>query len=174
MKFSAFARVIAFSGLAAALRCRCRPAAFFTRQPAHRNRARTPALALPSPLPSANVAPDTVVLTIGDANITRAQFELLLAALGAKRTPAPPRPPRSGRWPNSTPSSKPWSKRRASASWTRSPEVKQMMSIQSDSVLANTLAKTDLRRYPFHRTRSALLLRRAQGRVRRGQGQATF
>jgi len=87
-----------------------------------------------------NVAPDAVVLTIGDQKMTRAEFELLLAALAQ----------------NGHPAATPAAKRQVAEQYgeletmaqearkrklDQNPEVKQMMSVQGDSFLANTLAK---------------------------------
>ncbi len=81
-----------------------------------------------------------MVLTIGDQKITRAQFEVLLSALAQ----------------NGHPAASPGQKRQVAEQYAEletmaqearkrkldeSAEVKQMMAIQSDSYLANTLAK---------------------------------
>ena len=86
------------------------------------------------------MAPDAVVLTIGSLQMTRAQFEVLLSALAS----------------NGHPAATPAAKRQVAEQYAeletmaqearqrkldQSPEVKQMIVIQGDSFLANTLAK---------------------------------
>jgi peptidyl-prolyl cis-trans isomerase C len=98
-----------------------------------------PALA-PVTAPDSNLGPDAVVLTVGNLTLTRAQFEVLLAALAL----------------NGRPATSPSAKRQVAEQYAEletmaqearqrkldeSPEVKQMMVIQGDSFLANTLAK---------------------------------
>jgi peptidyl-prolyl cis-trans isomerase C len=133
MKLSAFARVLAVSGFAAA--------AAIAQQPAPAVPPKPPAPALsPVTAPETNVAPETVVLTIGAQQIRCAQFELLLSALAV----------------NGRPASSPAQKRQVAEQYAEletmaqearkrkldeSAEVKQMMAIQVDSYLANTLAK---------------------------------
>ncbi len=134
MKLSVFASVLALSGFAAVAI------------------AQQPATAPPKPAPSAppvlspvtapetNVGPEAVVLTVGDQKMTRAQFEVLLSALAQ----------------NGHPAASPGQKRQVAEQYAEletmaqearkrkldeSAEVKQMMAIQSDSFLANTLAK---------------------------------
>jgi peptidyl-prolyl cis-trans isomerase C len=130
MKLSDFARVLALSGLAAAAFAQQAPPAAPPKPPA----------AAPAPAPESNLAPDAVVLTIGDQSITRAQFEVLLLALAH----------------NGRPAASPAQKRQVAEQYAEletmaqearkrkldeSPETKQMMIIQTDSYLANTLAK---------------------------------
>jgi len=132
MKLSEFARVLALSGFAAA-------AIAQPPSPAAAPKTGSPALAQVTN-PDSNIGPDTVVLTIGDQHLTRAQFEVLLAALAQ----------------NGRPASSPAQKRQVAEQYSEletmaqearkrklddSPEVKQMMAIQADSYLANTLAK---------------------------------
>jgi len=130
MKLSEFARVLALSGLAAA-------AIAQPPSPASPPKTGTPAPAQVA-APESNLAPDTVVLTIGDQRMTRAQFEVLSMALAQ----------------NGRPASSPAQKRQVAEQYAEletmaqearkldeSPEVKQMMAIQGDSYLANTLAK---------------------------------
>ena len=132
MKLSEFARVLALSGFAAA-------AIAQPPSPTAAPKTGTPALAQVT-TPDTNIAPDTVVLTIGDQQMTRAQFEVLLAALAQ----------------NGRPASSPAQKRQVAEQFSElesmaqearkrkldeSAEVKQMMTIQADSYLANTLAK---------------------------------
>lgn len=131
MKFSAFARVISLCGLAAA--------AALAQQPSSAKPA-APVLAPVTAPDTSNITPDTVVLTIGTQTLTRAQFESLLAALEANGRPARTEA----------------QKRQVAEQYAelevmvqearrrkldQDPDVKQMMSIQSDSVLATTLAK---------------------------------
>ena len=90
--------------------------------------------------PESNLGPDAVVLTVGNLPMTRAQFEVLLSALAS----------------NGRPAATPAAKRQVAEQYAEletmaqearqrkldeSPEVKQMMVIQGDSFLANTLAK---------------------------------
>jgi parvulin-like peptidyl-prolyl isomerase len=133
MKLSEFARVLALFGLAAAAALAQQPAPATPAKPA------APALA-PVTAPESNLGPDAVVLTVGDLTMTRAQFEVLLAALAL----------------NGRPATSPAAKRQVAEQYAEletmaqearqrkldeSPEVKQMMVIQGDSFLANTLAK---------------------------------
>lgn len=137
MKFPVFARVLALSGLAAAgvvVASAQQPASPATPKP-------TPGKpAAPSVAPASNVAPDAVVISIGDQKITRAQFELLLASVAQ----------------NGHPAVTPADKRKVAEQYgelesmaqearkrklDQSPENKEMMSIQNDSFLANILAK---------------------------------
>jgi peptidyl-prolyl cis-trans isomerase C len=128
MKFSVFARLIAFSGLAAGA-----VVVAVAQQPA--------APATPAAAPAAsNLAPDAVVLTIGERKVTRAQFELLLASLAQ----------------NGRPAMSPAEKRKVAEQYgelesmalearkrmlDQSPETKEMLAVQTDNVLANQLAK---------------------------------
>jgi len=135
MKLPEFARVLALFGFAAAA---------FAQQPSP---AAPPKPAPPTPpalssvtAPESNLAPDAVVLTIGNLQMTRAQFEILLSALAS----------------NGRPAATPAAKRQVAEQYAEletmaqearqrklddSPEVKQMMAIQGDSFLANALAK---------------------------------
>ncbi len=114
MKLSAFASVLALSGLAAVA---------IAQQPATPTPPK-PATAPPPALTSvngtnaseANLAPDAVVLTIGNQSMTRAQFEVLLSALAENEQPATIPRPKKGRLPNSTPSWKQWRRKRANVS----------------------------------------------------------
>jgi peptidyl-prolyl cis-trans isomerase C len=132
MKLSEFARVLALSGFAAAAFAQ-------PPSPAAAPKTGSPALAQVTN-PDSNIGPDTVVLTIGDQHLTRAQFEVLLAALAQ----------------NGRPASSPAQKRQVAEQFSEletmaqearkrklddSAEVKQMMAIQADSYLANALAK---------------------------------
>lgn len=132
MKFTEFARVLALSGFAAAA---------IAQQPSP---APKPASGTPNPpgfaaapAPENNVAPDAVVITIGEQKVTRAQFDTLLAAVG--RSTASPAEKRkvAEQYAELETMVQEARKRKLDDS----PEVKMMMSIQSDSYLANTLAK---------------------------------
>jgi parvulin-like peptidyl-prolyl isomerase len=133
MKLSEFALVLALFGLAATAAMAQQPSPATPAKPA------APALA-PVTAPENNLAPDAVVLTVGNLTMTRAQFEVLLAALAL----------------NGRPATTPAAKRQVAEQYAEletmaqearqrklddSPEVKQMMVIQGDSFLANTLAK---------------------------------
>lgn len=137
MKFPESARVLALSLFAVAAVAQ-QPSAAVSSKPA--SSATAPALQAVTTPDTSNVSPDTVVLTIGEQKLTRAQFEVLLAALSQ----------------NGRPATTPAAKRQVAEQYgelevlaqearkrklDQSPEVKQMMSIQSDSYLANTLAK---------------------------------
>jgi parvulin-like peptidyl-prolyl isomerase len=133
MKLSALARVLAFSGLAAT-------AIAQQPSPAAPPKPPPPALASVTAPDTSKVEPDTVVLTIGNQSLTRAQFEVLLGALAQNGHPA------------ATPAQKrqvaeQFSELETMAQEARkrkldeSAEVKQMMAIQGDSYLANALAK---------------------------------
>ncbi len=134
MKLSEFARVLALSGFAAAA---------IAQQPAAPPSPAPGAPGGPSLAPAApesNLPPDTVVLTIGDQKLTRAQFEVLLAALaqnGRPATTAAQKRQVAEQFGELETMAQEARKRKLD----ESPEVKQMMTIQSDSFLANTLAK---------------------------------
>lgn len=127
MRLSPFAFAFAFYGLVAT--------ALAPRMPAQ------PAPVLQAvPAPETNLAPDTAVMTIGTQTITRAQFEILLAALAENGRPAKTAAQRRQ-------VAKQYADlqilvqeaRRRKLDEDR--EVKQMMAMQSDSVLANALAR---------------------------------
>jgi peptidyl-prolyl cis-trans isomerase C len=131
MNFPHFTRVFAFSGLAAIAAAQ---------QPAPSSNPAPKAPAPPAAAPAAEVPPETVVLTIGDRKITRAQFDQLLAALAENGHPA------------MTPSAKrqvatqygeleTLAQEARTRKLDQSPEVKTMLSIQTDSALASMLAK---------------------------------
>jgi parvulin-like peptidyl-prolyl isomerase len=142
MKFSEFPRVFALSGLAAVAvmvalaQQPSSPASPAPPKPAPVTAA-PPAAPAPAAAPASTVAPDAVVLTIGAQKITRAQFEELLAAAAPKAaTPAAKRQV-----------AEKYSELETMAQEARkrmldqSPEAKQMIAIQTDTVLANTLVK---------------------------------
>ncbi len=135
MKLSEFAPILALFGFAAASIAQ-QPS------PATPPKPVTPAPPVLAPVttPESNMAPDAVVLTIGSLQMTRAQFEVLLSALAS----------------NGHPATTPTAKRQVAEQYAEletmaqearqrkldeSPEVKQMIVIQGDSFLANTLAK---------------------------------
>jgi parvulin-like peptidyl-prolyl isomerase len=135
MKLSVFTPLLALFGSAAvAIAQQPSPAT-----PPKPVTAAPPVLA-PVVTPENNMAPDAVVLTIGSLQMTRAQFEVLLSALAS----------------NGHPATTPAAKRQVAEQYAeletmaqearqrkldQSPEVKQMIVIQGDSFLANTLAK---------------------------------
>jgi peptidyl-prolyl cis-trans isomerase C len=143
MKLSAFVRVLTLSGLAATALMAQQPAPAPAPNPAPAN----PAPGTPAPpalaqvtAPESNVAPDTVVLTIGTQTMTRAQFEVLLAALAENGRPAKTAAQKrqvAEQYAELETMVQEARKRKLDAS----AEVKQMMAIQSDSFLANSLAK---------------------------------
>ena len=138
MNLSAFARVLALSGLAAVA---------IAQQPA------TPTPPKPLPLrlpaltsvngtnaPEANLAPDAVVLTIGNQSMTRAQFEVLLSALAENGRPAAT-PAQKRQVAEQYAELETMAQEARKRKLDESPQVKQMMAIQGDSFLANSLAK---------------------------------
>jgi parvulin-like peptidyl-prolyl isomerase len=140
MKFSEICRVFAFSGLAAtAVAVAQQPPSPAT--PASPKTAPgTPAPAAPptpAAAPASNVAPDTVVLTIGDRKITRAQFEQLLAAVAPNATTPADKRKLAERYGELETFAQEARKR----GLDDNPEIKQIISIQVDNVLAGTLNK---------------------------------
>jgi parvulin-like peptidyl-prolyl isomerase len=142
MKFSVFPRVIVFSGLAAG-----------SVVVAHAQQPPSPAApkvtvtpstpqapAAPAAAPASNLAPDAVVLTIGERKITRAQFDLLLASLAqngrAAVTPADKRKVAEQYGDLETMATE--ARKRM---LDQNPETKEMLTVQADNVLANVLAK---------------------------------
>ncbi len=135
MKLSAFARVLALSGLAAAAIAQQPSPAAPPKPPA----PPPPALA-PVAAPESNLAPDAVVLTIGSQTMTRAQFEVLLSALAQNGRPAATAAQKrqvAEQYAELETMAQEARKRKLD----ESAEVKQMMIIQGDSYLANALAK---------------------------------
>lgn len=136
MKFPESACVLALSLFAAAAFAQQPSAA--SSKPA--SSATAPALQPVTTPDTTSVSPDTVVLTIGDQKLTRAQFEVLLAALaqnGRPATTAAAKRQVAEQYGELEVLAQEARKRKLD----QSPEVKQMMAIQSDSYLANTLAK---------------------------------
>ena len=149
MKFPVFTRVIVFSGLVAATAAvvpanaqqPSSPATGAAPKPAAPLSPSTPAASpTPAVAPASTVAPDAVVLTIGDRKITRAQFELLLASLAqngrAATTPADKR--KVAEQYGDLESMAHEARKRM---LDQSAETKEMIAIQTDSVLASLLAK---------------------------------
>jgi peptidyl-prolyl cis-trans isomerase C len=136
MKLSAIPRLFAVIGLVAAA---------IAQQPA----PGTPPSAAPNtpsptflPItpPQSTLAPDAVVLTIGAQNITRAEFELLLKALSDNGRPAKTASDRrkvAEQYADLQTMVQEAHKRKLD----EDAETKQMMAIQSESFLANALAK---------------------------------
>jgi parvulin-like peptidyl-prolyl isomerase len=96
--------------------------------------------AAPAAAPASNLAPDAVVLTIGERKITRAQFDLLLASLAqngrAAVTPADKRKVAEQYGDLETMATE--ARKRM---LDQNPETKEMLTVQADNVLANVLAK---------------------------------
>jgi peptidyl-prolyl cis-trans isomerase C len=135
MKLSEFAPILALFGFAVAAIAQ-QPSPATPPKPA----PPTPPALAPVTSPETNLGPDAVVLTIGNLQMTRAQFEVLLSALAS----------------NGRPATSPAAKRQVAEQYAEletmaqearqrkldeSAEVKQMMAIQGDSFLANALAK---------------------------------
>jgi peptidyl-prolyl cis-trans isomerase C len=135
MKLSALARILAVSGFAAAA---------IAQQPSPATPPKTstpppPALAAVT-APDANIAPDAVVLTIGEQKMTRAQFEVLLSALAQNGHPAAS-PAQKRQVAEQFADLETMAQEARKRKLDDSAEIKQMMAIQSDSYLANVLAK---------------------------------
>jgi len=130
MKSPAFALVLALSGLAAVA-----PA----QQPAPEHPPQ-PALApVTAPAPEANVSPDSVVITIGAQNVTRAQFELLLAAIGNSTAPAAQKRRIAEQYAELETLVQEAHKRKLDEAG--SPELKAFIALQKDSAMAQGLQK---------------------------------
>jgi parvulin-like peptidyl-prolyl isomerase len=137
MKSPVFARVLALSGLAAAgvvVASAQQPASPAPPKP-------VPGTAAPAtPAPASNLAPDAVVITIGDQKITRAQFELLLASVAQNGHPAVT-PADKRKVAEQYGELESMAQEARKRKMDQSAENKEMMSIQNDSFLANILAK---------------------------------
>jgi peptidyl-prolyl cis-trans isomerase C len=138
LKFPEFARVFALSGLAAAAVVLASaqppsPASPAPLQPAAG--AVTPAT--PAVAPGSTIAPDAVVLTIGERKITRAQFEELLA----NAAPGASTPDKKRKIAEQYGELESMAQEARKRMLDQSPEAKQLISIQTDNVLANLLAK---------------------------------
>jgi peptidyl-prolyl cis-trans isomerase C len=104
--------------------------------------AKPPSLATPAPVPQAQppLAPDTVVLIVGDQKITKAEFEAILEAL-------PEQARKSAVGPGLRKIAEDLANLKALANEAKrrkldqSSSVRLMMEIQQDQVLANTLVK---------------------------------
>ena len=132
MKFFDFTRVLAFSGLAAM----AVPFAVAQQPASHPPAPKSE----PSAPAAAEVAPNTVVLTIGDKKITRAQFDELLAALaqgGHAATTPDARRQVAEQYGQLESMAQEARKRKLD----ETPEAKTMILIQEDNLLANMLAK---------------------------------
>jgi len=139
MKFPVFTRVIVFSGLvAAAVAIAVGQQPSSPASPASSKAA--PSTPPAAAAPASNLAPEEVVITIGEQKVTRAQFELLLASLAQ----------------NGRPANTPADKRKVAEQYgdletmareararklDQSAEVKEMLTLQTDNVLASLLAK---------------------------------
>jgi peptidyl-prolyl cis-trans isomerase C len=142
MQSSVFARVFVISGLAAASLV-----VASAQQPASPAAPKTapgaPAAATPATsavAPASTVAPDAVVITIGDQKITRAQFELLLASVAQNGHPAVT-PADKRKVAEQYAELESMAQEARKRKMDQSAENKEMMSIQNDSFLANILAK---------------------------------
>jgi peptidyl-prolyl cis-trans isomerase C len=142
LKFSEFTRVFTLSGLAAAavvIACAQQPPSPVS--PATPNApagAVTPATPpTPAVAPASTVAPDAVVITIGERKITRAQFEELLASAAPSAT-TPDKKRKIAEQYGELESMAQEARKRM---LDQSPEAKELISIQTDNVLANLLAK---------------------------------
>ena len=83
MKLSEFAPVLALFGFAVAAMAQ-QPSPATPPKPV----APAPPALAPVTSPESNLGPDAVVLTIGNLQMTRAQFEVLLSALASNGRPA--------------------------------------------------------------------------------------
>jgi parvulin-like peptidyl-prolyl isomerase len=131
MKLSALPRVLAFCGLGAAALAQ-QPAPATPPSPTFQSVTATP--------PDSAVAPDAVVITVGNQNITRAQFETLMAALSSNGKPvktAAQKRQLAEQYADLQTMVQEAKKRKLDEDG----EVKQLMAIQSESVLANALQK---------------------------------
>jgi peptidyl-prolyl cis-trans isomerase C len=146
LKFPAFPRVFALSGLCAAAvvvavvtvnaQQPASPVSPATPHPAAG--AVTPATPpTPAIAPASTVAPDAVVLTIGERKITRAQFEALLA----NAAPSAITPDKKRKIAEQYGELETMAQEARKRMLDQSPEAKQLISIQIDNVLANLLAK---------------------------------
>ncbi len=138
MKFSVFPRVFAISGLAAFSSVVALAQQPGTPAPPKPAASATPSISITAPV--SNVAPDAVVLTIGARKITRAQFDELLAALAQNGRPAVT-PADKRKVAEQYGELEALAQEARSRKLDESPEIKEMMSIQMDNVLASSLAK---------------------------------
>src|ERR1700722_13988216 len=137
LKIPEFARVFPLPALAAAaiaIACAQQPPSPAS-PPKPAAGAVTPAT--PAVAPESTLAPDAVVITIGDRKITRAQFEALLADAAPSAT-TPDKKRKIAEQYGELESMAQEARKRMLA---QSPEAKELISIQTDNVLANLLAK---------------------------------
>jgi len=142
MKFSVFPRVFAISGLAALA-----SVVVLAQQPGTpappKPATGTPGTAAPftpavtTPAAQSNVAPDAIVLTIGERKITRAQFDRLLAAVAPNAATPAEKKKIAERYGELETFAAEARKRKLDDD----PEIKEIISIQVDNVLAGTLNK---------------------------------
>jgi peptidyl-prolyl cis-trans isomerase C len=104
-----------------------------------------PKLATPAPAPQAPaeppaLAPNTVVLTVGDQNVTKAEFEAILEGL-PEQTRKSAVGPGLRKMAEDLANLKALSHEARRRKLDQSTSVRQMMEIQQDQVLANTLVK---------------------------------
>jgi peptidyl-prolyl cis-trans isomerase C len=151
LKFPAFTRVFALSGLVAGAVvvavAQQPPSPPSPASPAPPKAAAgtggtlTPAPPAPPPAPAvapaSTLAPDAVVLTIGGQKITRAQFEELLAAVAPKAATLAAKRQIAEKYSELETMALEARKRMLD----QTAEAKQMIALQTDTVLANALAK---------------------------------
>ncbi len=97
-----------------------------------------PGVAAPSLAPVVNVAPDAVVLVIGDRKITRAQYEQFVATL-PPQTRAVATGPQKRKLAEQYADLEAFAKVARERKIDQKPEVRQMLALQEDQVLANQL-----------------------------------
>jgi parvulin-like peptidyl-prolyl isomerase len=141
MKFSEFQRVFAVSGLVAvtvAVTCAQQSSPPLSPPPKPPGSVVDgPAPAAQAVAPGSTVTPDTVVLTIGERKLTRAQFEQLLA----DAAPTATTPDKKRKVAEQYGELETMAQEARKRMLDQSPEAKQMIAIQVDNVLANLLAK---------------------------------
>jgi parvulin-like peptidyl-prolyl isomerase len=91
-----------------------------------------------TPAPAPNVAPDAVVMTVGDEKITRAQFEALMSAL-PEQVRAQALGPNKRKFAEQYADMKALSFEARRRHIEQNPEVQQRMALQKDSFLASEL-----------------------------------
>ncbi len=142
LKFPEFARVFTLSGLAAAavvVASAQQPLPPLSPAPKPPGSVVDIAPTPPTPAaaPGSTVAPDSVVLTIGDRKVTRAQFEELLATAA----PSASTPDKKRKIAEQYGELESMAQEARKRMLDQSPEAKELISIQTDNVLANLLAK---------------------------------
>src|SRR5579884_884706 len=90
------------------------------------------------PAPAVNVAPDTVVLAIGDRKITRAEFEKFLSAL-PDQLKAAANGPQKRRFIEQYAELETMAREARNRKLDQKPGVQEMVALQTDQVLANQL-----------------------------------